>query len=133
MLAHRDLSEAVFAAASPDLEKRQERTDLLLDRVETDELIEVDLNLGQGARRTDTNLRPSATPSGGEQLLGGAASRVTSLQQSFSKFFSAQDASILTDDRDPQRRLSNRRSRRPTEHLRSTSRTPARSATMEAW
>ena len=99
MLTHRDLGEPVLASPSPHLEKRQERADLLFDGVETDELIEIGLDLGERARWTDAGRRPGATPTSGQELLSGAASGVPSLQESFSKFFTAQDPSILTDRR----------------------------------
>ncbi len=87
----------MLASASPHLEKRQECADLLLDRVETDELVEIGLDLGERARRADSDGRTSATSPGGQDLLGGPASGVPSLEESFSKFFAAQDPSILTD------------------------------------
>ena len=81
MLARRHLGQAVLLPARLHLEEREQRMHLLLDRLETDEAVELCLQLGERPRRQRARpeteqlleLRPGCPPQLVAELACGAA------------------------------------------------------------
>lgn len=86
MLTHCHVGQPVLTSTGLDLEKRQQRAHLFLDRIQTDQEIEVSLNFGQRARGTSWRGESGPTEPLGQELLGVPASIVARLKQQSSEF-----------------------------------------------